>query len=71
MPIGPGCYDDLCTVVREKSGARGVLLIVFDSADGDGFSCQLPSDLVGYLPAILEAVAREIRRDLYSRHVDN
>ena len=42
MALGPGKYDDLCTEVREKAEAEGVILIVFNGNKGQGLSCQLP-----------------------------
>ena len=36
MAIGPGKYDDLATLVRERALAEGVLLIVFVVAAPDG-----------------------------------
>ncbi len=64
MPIGPGKYDDLCTLVREKAHAGGVLLIIFGGDKGDSFSVQ--ADLITTLrvPDILEETARSIRKDL-------
>lgn len=61
MAIGPGKYDDLCTHVREQSGAAGVVVIVLGGKRGSGFSCQadLPTTLA--LPEMLETIAREIR----------
>lgn len=40
MPEGPGKYDDLCTLVREKAKARGVLVAIIDGEYGQGFSVQ-------------------------------
>lgn len=62
MAIGPGTYDHLCTLVRERAHARAAVVIVIDGADGHGFSVQadLVSSLV--LADVLENVAREIRK---------
>jgi len=38
MTIGEGKYDDLCTIVRERTNARAVLVAVFEGDYGDGFS---------------------------------
>jgi hypothetical protein len=64
MPIGPGKYDDLCTLVRTKLQARGALLIVIDGTHGSGFSCQADAVTTVQLPEILERVARENRASL-------
>jgi hypothetical protein len=61
MPIGPGKYDDLCTMVREKAKAKGVIVIVFGGDKGGGFSCQADPLTALALPEILEQVAADIR----------
>jgi hypothetical protein len=63
MAIGPGKYDAICTEVREKTGAAGVLLIVLDGKLGSGFSCQASLQATANLPDMLESVAATIRRD--------
>lgn len=62
--IGPGKYDAWCTRVREATNARGVILIVVDGEEGQGFSCQADLQTTLRLPDALEAVARHIRADL-------
>jgi hypothetical protein len=62
MAIGPGKYDDLCTLVREQAKAQGVIVIVIDGSKGTGFSCQADHLTTARLPAILESVAADIRR---------
>lgn len=64
MAIGPGKYDDLCTLVRERAKAQGVIVIVFDGNKGSGFSCQADLLTQVTIPAILEKVAADIRRSL-------
>jgi hypothetical protein len=59
--IGPGKYDDMCTLVRKKTKATGVIVIVFGGAKGDGFSSQADVQTLLAMPDILEHVAREIR----------
>jgi len=61
--IGPGRYDDLCTEVREKTDAAGVIVIVIDGNKGSGFSCQSDLLTLALLPEMLEFVADKIRRD--------
>ena len=64
MPLGPGKYDDLATIVRERAGIGdqgGVIVIVMGGNKGNGFACQ--TDLVTMLrmPDMLENIARQIR----------
>lgn len=61
MPMGPGKYDTLCTLVREQLQAEGVIVMVFNGPHGDGFSVQASADITLRLPEILEDVARQIR----------
>lgn len=64
MTIGPGKYDDLCTMVREKTGAAGAIVIVIGGERGSGFSCQGALELTTMLPDLLETMAHQMRRDL-------
>ena len=65
MPIGPGKYDDLCTLLRERAGigeqGGGVLVIVLGGNRGNGFSCQADLATTMALPELLEA-------DIRARH---
>jgi hypothetical protein len=61
--IGPGKYDDLCTVIRERAKARGVILIIFDGEHGSGFSVQADLLTTLRLPEILRRTADQIERD--------
>lgn len=62
MPWGPGKYDAACTAFRNTTQADGVMVVVFGGSEGDGFSCQLPADLLTSAPTILRSVADEIER---------
>lgn len=62
-PIGPGRYDELATIVRERALARGVVVIVIDGAHGHGFSVQGPTSLVRDLPTLLRKMADDIEAD--------
>lgn len=65
MTVGPGKYDDLCTLVREKVSAEGVIVIVLGGDRGNGFSCQFADPaMLARMPGILEDVAVEIRKDV-------
>ena len=61
MPIGPGKYDDLCTMVREQAKASSAIVIVFDGDRGPGFSCQATGMVTLQLPLMLEQIAAEMR----------
>jgi hypothetical protein len=68
MTIGPGKYDDLCTLVRERVGigdktGGGVCVIVFGGNKGPGFSVQADRATTLMLPDMLEHVARQMRGD--------
>lgn len=64
MPIGPGKYDPVCTLVREMTSAKGAIVIVFDGQHGDGFSCQADVETTLRLPEVLEHMARQMRADM-------
>ena len=59
---GPGRYDREASAARASAEALGVLLIVFGGHDGNGFSAQLPLDLLLTVPAILRQLADRIER---------
>lgn len=64
MAIGPGKYDDACTVAREATKARAIMLIVFGGEHGNGFSAQISDpDILRHMPSILEDIAAQIRTD--------
>jgi len=60
---GPGKYDDVCTMVRERTEARAVLVVVIDGKLGNGFSFQGDPLSLASVPEILEDVAGRIRED--------
>lgn len=63
MPIGPGKYDDLCTYAREQSNAAAAIVIVVGGDKGHGFSVQANATAALALPALLEQIAAEMRRN--------
>lgn len=71
MAEGPGKYDDLVTLVREKTGAAGVLLIVLDGNKGSGFSVHLAthSEIDSMLQTVrlLRHMADQIEADAKAR----
>lgn len=65
MSNGSGKYDDLCTEVRQKSGAEGVIVIVLGGHLGNGFSVQADVDTLARIPDLLESVAKQIRQSAH------
>jgi hypothetical protein len=63
MALGPGKYDEETTLLREKTEAKGVVLLIFNGKKGSGFSCQAPLELQLRLPAILREMAEEIEKN--------
>ena len=47
MAFGPGKYDDACTLVREKTGAEGVIILVFNGTLGSAQTVILPTNITG------------------------
>ncbi len=56
--VGPGRYDDLCTVARESAQAEGAILIILAGEKGSGFSVQGPKEVTEKLPHMLRDVAK-------------
>ena len=63
MAKGPGKYDDLCTMVRDKAEAECAILIVIGGNRGGGFAVQATADVVAKLPEMLRIMADEIEAD--------
>lgn len=57
---GPGKYDDVCTLVREKTNALGAVVMIFGGDKGEGFEVQLPWEELQKLPKILRFMADQI-----------
>ena len=64
MALGPGKYDALASVVRERAKAAGVIVMVFDGRHGSGFSVQASAEITLRLPQLLRVMADGIERDL-------
>ena len=62
MPLGPGKYDDVCTEIREKTKAEGVIVLVIGGERGSGFSCQADIFNTAMLPATLRSIADQIEQ---------
>jgi hypothetical protein len=62
--IGPGKYDHLCSFVRQSVMADGVVLIILNGDQGEGFSAQFKSKtLAAAMPDVLRQVADQIEAD--------
>ena len=66
MAIGPGKYDDVATMARVASQARGgVIVIVLGGSQGSGFAMQSEDPiLMAKVPEILRNIADQIEADL-------
>lgn len=62
--IGPGKYDELCTLAREAAEAKAAVLILLSGNRGNGFSVQAPPEFTLKLPHVLRDMADQIERDL-------
>lgn len=60
MPVGPGKYDYLATMVRRDAEADTVVIVVLGGKLGNGFSVQANYPMTHELPSLLRAVADEI-----------
>lgn len=64
--IGPGKYDNICTIVREKTDALTAIVIILDGNKGSGFSIQthrIGVVNVDALADMLENIARQLRTE--------
>src|SRR4029077_235721 len=50
MTIGPGVYDEECTLVRRRTDAKGVVVIVVGGDRGAGFAVQATPEATLDLP---------------------
>lgn len=67
--IGAGKYDEECTIVREKTNASGVILLVMNGDRGAGFSCQGDLGSMAVMADLLENVAKQMRMDVMVAHL--
>lgn len=62
--FGPGKYDDEATMVRERTQAQAVILLVAGGNKGDGSTVQCVSlALLRQFPKILRRLADELEAD--------
>jgi len=64
MAIGPGAYDAEAEIIRERTRARGVLLIVIHGDRGNGFECHVTGEDAVLIPGALRRLADIIEGDL-------
>jgi enoyl-CoA hydratase/carnithine racemase len=64
MAIGPGKYDDLATLVRERAQADGVVVIVIGGDKGNSFCVQADLETTLLLPDLLDQLSKQIREDI-------
>jgi hypothetical protein len=63
--MGPGKYDGVCSLAREATEGKAVVLIVLDGNRGSGFSVQAESlGITSSLSALLRVTADVIERSL-------
>jgi hypothetical protein len=64
MTEGAGKYNQACNTARLSTGARCIVLIIFDGNRGDGFEVQTTDvDSAYQLPETLRLIADQIDRD--------
>lgn len=72
MTLGPGKYDQLCTMVREATASDAAIVMVMNGRYGSGFSMQALDDVDGNkVAAILEDIASQIRADYARKDAHN
>ena len=71
MTIGPGVYDDEAAWVRERTHAKGVVLIVVGGDRGVGFAVQATPEITLDLPAVLRSIADQIDADTMTTNLAN
>lgn len=65
MAIGPGKYDYICTMAREAAQAQAAMVIIFDGAQGSGFSIQCARPMHPLrIATTLEETAKQIRESM-------
>lgn len=66
MALGPSKYDDLVTIVREKSEAAMAIVVVVGGNKGSGFAVQGPIDMTGPvdIAKLLRVMADDIERSM-------
>jgi hypothetical protein len=60
-------YNSLCTEIRERCKADGVVLMVLGGELGSGFVIQADDNAQAQIPEFLEQAAAELRRQRIKR----
>lgn len=63
---GPGKYDPEAQELLERLQAKGICVIVYDGERGHGVAAKGAIEFMRFLPAFLESLAAQVRRDLAS-----
>jgi hypothetical protein len=64
MAEGPGKYDDVATIARVATKAKGIIIIVLGGELGNGFSVQMEAPDLEIMPGILRDLADQIEKDM-------
>ena len=62
--IGPGSYNHLAEKLKEETQAEGVVLLIANGNQGNGFAVYAPPSVLIELPDLLRRAAEEIERDI-------
>lgn len=69
---GPGKYDATCTAAMLALNAEGVILIVMNGTNGNGFSANYASlKAQAATPAVLRSVADQMEQDIKEQQTTN
>jgi len=61
--MGPGRYDEVCTTVRQVTGAETCVVLIINGNNGSGFSVQTQNPArLERLPAVLREMAAQLER---------
>lgn len=61
MPMGPGKYDDITTLAREKTKAACVVVLIIGGERGDGFDMQIDAARIRSLPGLTKVIVDSLR----------
>ncbi len=60
---GPGKYNDIATEIRERTKARGIILIIVGGTQGQGFAVQGDALSLAIMPQAIRHVADQMDKD--------
>ena len=61
---GDGKYNQTCTMIRQMTAAKGVLVMVVDGSLGSGVSIQGDKQSMDAIADTLEIIAKQMRKDI-------